>query len=48
MSTYWVDFSGYCEVKADSADEAIDKFWDYLQYDVPLVYTLEGVEEKTN
>ena len=51
MSTYWVDFSGYCEVKADSADEAIGKFWDYLQYDVPLphnVYTLEGVEEKSD
>jgi hypothetical protein len=43
MSTYYVDFSGWCEAEA--------KFWEYVYDDVPLphhVYNLEGVEEKTD
>ena len=48
MSNYYVDFSGWCEVEADSADEAGNKFWKYIHDDAPLphnVYNLEGVEE---
>lgn len=51
MATYYVDFSGYCEVEADSADEAEIKFWEYINNDAPLpqnIYDLEGVEEKTD
>ena len=51
MSAYYVDFSGYCKVEADSASEAEDKFWEYIHDDAPLprnVYTLEGVEETTD
>lgn len=51
MSTYYVDFSGWCEVEADSASEAEVKFWEYIYNDAPLphhVYNLEGVEEKTD
>lgn len=28
MSTYYVDFSGWCKVEADSANEAEAKFWE--------------------
>ena len=48
MSTYYVDFSGWCKVEADSANEAIDKFWECIQNDTPLprsLYYFEGVEE---
>lgn len=41
MSTYYVDFSGWCEAKT--------KFWEYIYYDKPLPhnnYNLEGVEKK--
>lgn len=51
MSVYYVDFSGWCKVEADSASEAEDKFWEYIHNDAPLphnVYTLEGVEETTD
>lgn len=44
MSTYYVDFSGWCKVEADSADECI-------QNDTPLprsLYYFEGVEETTD
>ena len=30
MSTYYVDFSGWCKVEADSANEAEAKFWEYI------------------
>ena len=51
MSNYYVDFSGYCKVEADSADEAEAKFWEYVDNNAPLphyFYTLEGVEETTD
>lgn len=50
MSTYYVDFSGWCKVEADSASEAEDKFWEYIRDDAPvaLSMTLEGVEETTD
>jgi hypothetical protein len=43
MSTYYVDFSGWCEAEA--------KFWEYIYDNAPLPhnnYTLEGVEETTD
>lgn len=48
MNTYYVDFSGWCKVEANSESEAEAKFWEYVYDDVPLphnVYKLEEVEE---
>ena len=36
MSTYYVDFSGWCKVEADSANEAEAKFWEYIYDNAPL------------
>lgn len=50
MKTYYIDFEGYCKIKARSKDEAEEKFWKYLQrpcaacYDD--VYDIIGVEEE--
>lgn len=30
MNTYWVDFSGYCQIKANSKEEAKEIFWSNL------------------
>ena len=51
MSTYYADFSGWCRVEADSANEAKAKFWECIYYDEPLLlnnYILEEVEETTD
>lgn len=51
MKTWYVDFSGYCEIEAETADEACEKFWEYINNDQPLpqnIYDFEGVEEKTD
>ena len=51
MSTYYVDFSGWCKVEADSESEAKAKFWECIYYDELLlhnVYNLEEVEETTD
>lgn len=48
--TFWVDFSGYCEIEAETAEEAEKKFWDFINEDKPLpqnIYDVDGVEEKT-
>lgn len=48
--TFWVDFSGYCEIEAETAEEAEQKFWDFINEDMPLpqnIYDVDGVEEKT-
>ena len=48
--TFWVDFSGYCEIEAETAEEAEQKFWDFINDDMPLpqnIYEVDGVEEKT-
>lgn len=47
--TYFVDFSGYCEIEAESETEAETKFWDYINEDNPLpqnIYDIEEIEEK--
>lgn len=49
MSTYYVDFSGYYEVEADSANEVEAKFWEYVYNNAPHInYTLEGIGEITD
>lgn len=48
--TFWVDFSGYCEIEAETAEEAEQKFWDFINENIPLpqnIYNVDGVEEKT-
>ena len=30
MKEFWIDFSGYLKIKADSSGEAIDKFWKFV------------------
>ena len=45
---FWVDFSGYCLVKANSREEAREKFEEqgpYCAINEP-VYEVTGVEEK--
>ena len=49
MKTFWVDFNGYCEIEAETAEEAEENFWAYLAENIPLphnIYNCEGVEEK--
>lgn len=49
MKTYYVDFSGYCEIEANTIQEAEEKFWEFLSNDKPLpsnIYEIEGFEEK--
>lgn len=46
MNTYWVDFSGYCQIKANSKEEAEEIFWEIHptigEYDV---WDIDCVEE---
>ena len=52
MKEFWIDFSGYCEVKAQTATEAEAIFWkaisevDTFQHN-PYndVWEIEGIEE---
>ena len=51
MAYYWVDFSGYVKVKADSPEGAEQKMWDLIndQYQVDGDYSddvwdIDGVE----
>lgn len=48
MNTYYIDFSGYCKVDAESADEAVSIFWNSLQAPSPNAYDenykIEGTE----
>ena len=49
MKTFYIDFSGYCEIKAETAEQAQNEFWRLIAEDVPLpanIYEIEGVEEK--
>lgn len=49
---WYIDFSGYCEIEADSAKEAERKFWAGLQSPSKEafndVYDIDGIEENTN
>lgn len=39
MDEYWIDFSGYLKVKAESADEAEQKFWELVNQKFDLSHT---------
>lgn len=46
---FYVDFSGYCEIEADSPEDAEQKFWDLINEDKPLpenIFDIDGIEEK--
>lgn len=49
MKKFWIDFSGYCSIEAETREEAEEKFWQGLQ--TPSkdafddVYDIEGIEE---
>lgn len=45
MNIYYVDFSGYCVVEANSADEAEAKFRKYVYDDVPLPHNSYHIKE---
>ena len=50
MKEFYIDFSGYCVIKATTKEEAERKFWEGLQtpsketYDD--VYDIDRIEEK--
>lgn len=53
MKEFWVDFSGYMKIKADSKEEAARKFWNFIANDISPstddlsddVWEVEGIEE---
>ncbi len=48
---WFIDFSGYCEIEADSIEEASDKFWAGLQPPSEEAFNsfckIDGIEENT-
>lgn len=49
MKKYYVDFSGYCEIEAETPEQAKAKFWWLIQEEIPLprnIYEIDSVEEK--
>lgn len=50
MKTFFVDFSGYCEIEAETAEQARTEFWRLVQEEIALpqnIYNIDCVEEKT-
>ena len=53
MKEFWVDFSGYMKIKADSKEEAARKFWNFIDNDIHPstdemsddVWEIEDIEE---
>lgn len=49
---YYIDFSGYCTIEADSADEAEAKFWKGLRPPTEDcfddVWDIDGIEMVTD
>lgn len=48
MNTWKVDFNGSCVIKAESKLDAIHKFWEFINADLPLpcnYYDVENAEE---
>lgn len=53
MKQFWVDFSGYLKVFADTPEEAERKFWAFVNNSIDLSYSgmcddvwdIEGIEE---
>lgn len=48
---WFIDFSGYCEIEADSIEEASNKFWAGLQPPSEEAFNnfckIDGIEENT-
>lgn len=48
--TFWVDFSGYCQIEAETEEEAAKNFWALVHEDRPFphnIYEIDDIEEKT-
>lgn len=48
--TFFVDFSGYCEIEAETREQVETEFWRLVQEELPLpqnIYDIEGIKEKT-
>ena len=43
MARWYVDFTGWAEVEAEDADEAIDKAFENVPYNLKI--TLDGIEK---
>jgi hypothetical protein len=46
---YYIDFGGYCEIEANSEEEAKRNFWERVNEGSPLpsnIYEIQGVERK--
>jgi hypothetical protein len=37
---YYIDFEGYCEIDAENAEKAQEKFWDLIYENKPLPHNL--------
>lgn len=52
MKWFIIDFSGYCDIEANSAEEAERKFWEGLQPPSKEafndIYDIDCIEEDTN
>ena len=45
---FWIDFSGYCKIRATDAETAEEIFWSMVMNEHPLphaLYEVEGREE---
>lgn len=50
---YWIDFSGYVCVEAESTEDAKDKFWQKFVANVSKPFSddswyIDGIEERTD
>lgn len=49
MNEFWIDFCGYLKVKADSEEEAREKFWNSIHNivdkDDETTFEIQGIEE---
>lgn len=52
MKEFWVDFSGYLKIEADTPEEAERKFWKFVNNGISLtgelsddVWDIEAIEE---
>ena len=49
MTAFYIDFTGYCTVEAETREEAEEKFWTGLQSPstnaMDDVYDIESIEE---
>lgn len=47
MTNFFIDFSGFCEIKAETEEEALEKFWELISDDKPLpdsIYVIDTIE----